>query len=103
VITDVAAPRASATAHAVHPLDTLWWTSVPRADRYVVELFDPNGAIVWEREGEDTSVVLPAVLASRSAGSLRWRVRARIGFDRWVESEFMAMEFEPVPVVKGAR
>jgi hypothetical protein len=69
-------------------VDTLRWTSVPKADLYRVTVFDANGGVAWEAEGVDTNIAVPSEVARKWSGELRWRVKARTGFDRWVDSEF---------------
>jgi hypothetical protein len=87
-ITSVAAPRLISPSGAVTKIDTLRWTSVPKADRYRVTVFDANGAVAWEAEGADTILAVPSDVASKWSGEMRWRVKARTSFDRWVDSEF---------------
>ncbi|HEV7704626.1 MAG TPA: hypothetical protein VGO46_10055 [Gemmatimonadaceae bacterium] len=89
-IASAAAPRLVSPAGAVASVDTLRWTSVPKADRYRVTVFDANGGVAWEAEGADTSVAVPSEIARKWRGEMRWRVKARTSFDRWVDSEFGA-------------
>jgi hypothetical protein len=83
-----AAPRLIVPMGAVVRLDSLTWTSVPKADRYRVTVFDPSGQTAWETELSDTSVAVRAAESSRWTGVLRWRVKARMSFDRWIDSDF---------------
>jgi hypothetical protein len=83
-----AAPRLIFPMGNVARVDTLVWTAVPHADRYRVTVFDESGATAWEGEAADTFVAVPGNEWSRWRGALRWRVRARTSFDRWVDSEF---------------
>ena len=62
------------------------WTSVPRASRFHLTLFDARGSIVWETETADTSVVVPDSIVLTAGAPYLWQVRARIGWDRWSES-----------------
>jgi len=96
-IASAAAPRLLTPSGAVARVDTLRWTSVPKADRYRVTVFDASGGVSWEAEGVDTSIAVPSAVASKWSGELRWRVKARTGFDRWVDSEFGAFS------VRGGR
>lgn len=93
-----AAPRLSAPLGNVSRADTLAWNPVPRADRYRVTVFDATGEIAWESEVADTLVAVPQAVSARWTGRLRWRVKARTSFDRWVDSDFG--EFT---VIGGAR
>lgn len=83
-----AAPRLVTPRGNVARVDTLTWTAVPGADRYRVTVFDENGGTAWEGEAADTFVTVPSDVSARWSGALRWRVKARTSFDRWVDSEF---------------
>lgn len=86
---DVAAvPRLVSPIGEVSSIDSLSWTSVPRADRYRVTIFNGNGDTVWDQEVSDTFTVVPAAVSARWSGEMRWRVKARTGFERWLDSDF---------------
>lgn len=86
---DVArAPRLVSPLGSVSRVRALTWTSVPRADRYRVSVFDGAGQVVWEDELSDTTVMPPVGVLERRTGELRWRVKARTSFDRWIDSDF---------------
>lgn len=86
---DVArAPRLVSPLGSVGRVLTLTWTSVPRADRYRVSVFDGAGQVVWEDELTDTTVTPPVGVLGQRTGELRWRVKARTSFDRWIDSDF---------------
>lgn len=87
-ISTAAAPRLIAPTVIAGLVDSLTWTAVPRADRYRVTIFDASGGVAWEAEVGDTSVGVPREIAAKWTGQLRWRVKARTSFDRWVDSEF---------------
>jgi hypothetical protein len=87
-IESAAAPLLISPTGNVARVDMLRWTSVPRADRYRVTVFDSSGAVAWESEVGDTSVGVPRAVASEWRGEFRWKVEARTSFDRWVDSEF---------------
>jgi hypothetical protein len=90
-ITTTLAPRI--VPSALSP-DTLQWTTVPRADRYQILMFDREGSLVWEDQTSDTAVALPQVLARR-AGTYVWKVEARTGWDRWVASDWQTLTIAP--------
>ena len=71
----------------------LYWSRVQRADRYRVTVYDATGGVVWRAETRDTSVHLPATAELSPEVSYLWRVDARIGIDRWMESEL-----QPLPL-----
>jgi hypothetical protein len=75
-----------AGAHLLH------WSRVDRADRYRVSIFDTSGSVVWRAETSDTSVALPASALGGSPGPYLWRVDARVGIDRWVESRLAPLD-----------
>lgn len=87
-ISAAAAPRLVVPTVIAGLVDSLTWTAVPRADRYRVTIFDASGGVAWETEVGDTSIGVPREIAARWTGQLRWRVKARTSFDRWVDSEF---------------
>ena len=65
----------------------LRWTRVERADRYRVTVFDTAGTVLWRAVTPDTSVSLPDAAGLVPGTSYLWRVDARVGVDRWVESK----------------
>lgn len=69
------------------------WSSTPLADRYEVTLFDDEGSILWQANTTDTIAVLPDSVSLVPGSSYFWRSRARIGFDRWAESELVEFSF----------
>ena len=86
-LTSTVAPRLISPAGDVASATAFVWTSVPRADRYRVTVFDREGSVVWESETSDTTLAMPSAI-NRARGPLfLWDVKARTGFDRWVDSE----------------
>lgn len=88
-VTTTIAPRALAPLGAVDSVSTLAWSSVPRADRYHVRLFDAEATVVWQRETSDTIVALPVTLRLQPERSYYWKVEATTGFDRRAASELV--------------
>lgn len=66
---------------------TLRWTSSAAATEYRLTVFDMEGSIVWEGKTTDTSVAIPADVPLAAGVQYWWRVEARVGFDRWSQSE----------------
>ncbi len=64
----------------------LSWSRIDRADRYRVSVFDSTGTVAWRTETRDTSAILPPSAGLVSDNRYLWRVDARVGIDRWVES-----------------
>ena len=85
-VTATVPPRAIGPLGNVHVLDTIEWSGVPGADRYSVTVFDENGAVLWETEVTDTVTAFPPALHLFPGQKYFWSVRAKIGWDRWVDS-----------------
>jgi hypothetical protein len=88
-ITTTVAPRIVPPGATAGASDSLRWTSVPRADRYELKMFDREGTLVWNPVTSDTVIPLPANLSRGDAPiTYLWKVEARTGWDRWVASEW---------------
>jgi putative zinc finger protein len=87
--TSTASPMPIAPLGTVPGVHVMTWTSVPRADRYRVRLFDAGGAVLWETVIPDTSTAVPPTVVLTPAVAYYWKVEARTGFDRWAASELM--------------
>lgn len=90
------APEAVAPAGTVAAVTRFVWTSVPRADRYQLLVFDARGTVVWEAETRDTALAMPESIILGAASPYFWKVRARTGWDRWSESALVEFTF-PAP------
>jgi len=97
VITLAPAPHLLAPVDRVALVDTLRWTSVARADRYRVRLFDANGALLFEQSTTDTLLALPASTTLQPGATYYWMVEARAGWDRWSASPLTAFVPEHQP------
>jgi len=75
----------------------LRWTRVERADRYRVSVFNGAGTVVWRTETPDTSVSLPDAAGLVVGTSYLWRVDARVGIDRWLESRLQPLGGSGLP------
>lgn len=82
----VVAPVAVAPVDVVSGTPVFRWSSVPRANRYRVRVFDPDGVLVWETQTSDTAAVPPSLNTLRRGARYLWKVEARTDFDRWVGS-----------------
>jgi putative zinc finger protein len=94
-VTVAGAPRPVAPVGATPAFSNLTWTSVPRADRYRVQVFDDAGTVLWETDTPDTSATVPARVTFAPARVYYWKVEARTGFDRWAESELTRFTIRP--------
>ena len=82
----VVAPIAVAPVDVVSGTPVFRWSSVPRANRYRVRVFDLDGVVVWETQTSDTTAVPPSPVTLQRATRYLWKVEARTDFDRWVGS-----------------
>lgn len=94
-VTSTGAPMPIAPLGAVPAVPVMTWTSVPRADRYHVRLFDAAGAVLWETVISDTSTAVPPTVRLAPGLAYYWRVEARTGYDRWAASELMRFTIDP--------
>ncbi|MFN2567096.1 MAG: hypothetical protein ABR499_19025 [Gemmatimonadaceae bacterium] len=69
--------------------DSLRWRSVPRADSYRVTIFNREGVVVWKVQTRDTVVAIPREVVRTLRGPQLWKVAARVGWDRWIESDLI--------------
>jgi hypothetical protein len=65
----------------------LVWKRAAEARQYRVTVFDAEGSIAWEGTTADTAAAIPASVPLAEGVSYWWRVEARVGFDRWSQSE----------------
>lgn len=77
-------PRAS-----VARVDRLVWSSVPRAERYRLRLYDDEGSVVWTVETPDSSVALPDSVVLSPGVPYFWRVEAQTEWRRWAASDLV--------------
>jgi hypothetical protein len=82
----VVAPVAVAPVDVVSGSLVFRWSSVPRANRYRVRVFDSAGVVIWETQTSDTTAVPPPAIMLDHAVRYLWKVEARTEFDRWVGS-----------------
>jgi anti-sigma factor RsiW len=86
-VTSTVAPTPIAPRGGVATLPALTWSSVPRADRYQVTLFDQNGSVVWETHTADTTVAVSDSVKLVAGVPHYWKVAARTELGRWVASD----------------
>jgi hypothetical protein len=77
-------PRGAVTATAA-----LVWHRLERAERYRGTLFDASGVVIWRAETGDTVITLPDSVRLEPGATYLWRVDARVGIDRWVQSDML--------------
>lgn len=77
---------------------TTWrWGHVSGADRYELTVFDADGKIVWDTTTTQAVVAAPTGGRLETGRKYFWRVRARIGWDRWVSSDFAEFTLRATP------
>ncbi len=99
-VTTTIVPRAVSPHGSIAALDSIRWSSVPGTERYSVSLFDVNGTVLWQSNATDTVIGVPADVRLSPGVRYFWSVRARVGWDRWVESslsEFTVLPGKPAP------
>jgi len=85
---------------AIEPLGTvrralaLTWSRVEGASSYRATLFDSTGAVLFELQLADTTVLLPDTLPLAPRRAYHWRVEARTGWDRWSASELFEFRID---------
>lgn len=83
----IGSPQPIAPVGELETVEAFTWSPVSGADRYRVTLFDSEGTAIWEAETEGTRLALPATVQLEPGAQFFWKVVARVGFDRWVDSE----------------
>ena len=78
------APRAS-----VARVHRFVWSSVPRAARYRLRLYDAEGAVLWTLETSDTALALPGSVKLVPLGRYFWKVEAQTEWRRWTASDLV--------------
>lgn len=86
-ITSTVAPRIVSPRGLTGSGEMLRWTRVPEADAYRVRVWNQEGDVVWSSETRDTTLLMPPELKAET--TYLWEVNARIGWDRWVASDFI--------------
>ena len=88
-LTTTVAPLPITPRDAVIQVDRLVWSSVPRAERYRLRLYDAEGTVVWRVETADTAVTLPDSIALSPGITYFWRVEAETEWQRWASSDLV--------------
>ena len=80
---------------AVERADHLVWRTVTGADQYRITLFDDEATVLWRTITADTIAALSDSLLLRPGARYLWRLEARVGWDRWEESDLAEFTIEP--------
>lgn len=86
---DTVVPRVEEPSGDVEVVDEFLWQPVTSADLYQVTLYDAAGNVVWETETPEIQAALPDSIRLESGALYLWQVAARVGWDRWVNSELV--------------
>ncbi len=81
----------------VERVSALVWSHVDGANRYRATLLDENGNVVWESETPDTVATIPPDRSLTGGVTYFWKVDARFGFGRWLESGVAEFRLLPTP------
>jgi len=73
---------------------SLVWSSVPKAERYRVRLYDGEGSVLWTVETTDTSAALPDSLRLQPRVPYFWRVEAQAEWMRWASSDLASFRID---------
>lgn len=73
---------------------SLVWSSVPKAERYRVRLYDSEGSVLWTVETTDTSAALPDSLRLQPRVPYFWRVEAQTEWMRWASSDLASFRID---------
>jgi hypothetical protein len=87
-------PITPAPGASVARVDSLVWSSVPKAERYRVRLYDGEGSVLWTTETTDTSAALPDSLKLQPRVAYFWRVEAQAEWMRWATSDLVAFRID---------
>jgi Putative zinc-finger len=90
--TSETAPVPISPVGSVSGVHQILWTGVAGADRFRFTLLDTQGVIAWDHETADTFVVVPPDVILSPGVSYYWKVDARVGFDRWLESSMVSFQ-----------
>ena len=83
-------PITPAPGASVARVDSLVWSSVPKAEQYRVRLYDGEGSVLWTLETPDTSAALPDSLRLQLRVPYFWRVEAQAEWLRWTASDLVS-------------
>jgi hypothetical protein len=73
------------------------WKRVVGSDQYRVTLYDERGAVLYEEQVVDSTLILPDSVRLEAGRPYLWRVQARMGWDRWIASDLMAFRISRGP------
>ncbi len=88
-LTTAGAPVPVAPRASVARVNKFVWSSLPRAARYRLRLYDAEGAVLWTLETSDTAVALVGSVKLVPRGRYFWKVEAQTEWRRWTASDLV--------------
>ena len=85
-------PSAVGPVGLIDLVTTFSWGPVQGANVYELVLYSADGTVIWESRAVENFVLLPDSVTITEGSPYFWMVRARVGFDRWVESNLVEFE-----------
>jgi hypothetical protein len=85
----ISLPQPIAPLGELEAVEAFAWSPVSGADRYRLTVFDDEGTVIWETETEEPRLAPPTSVLFETGAQFFWKVVARVGFDRWVDSELV--------------
>lgn len=82
-------PEIRAPVGDVTTVSAFRWSPVTSADLYRVRIYSDEGTVIWEAETQAAHLAWPSELRLASNTRYLWEVEARVGFDRWVNSDLV--------------
>lgn len=82
-------PGAEAPIGEVRTVVEFRWAPVASADLYRVTLYNATGDVIWQVDTREIHVAPADMVRLEPGASYLWQVDARVGWDRWVNSELV--------------
>lgn len=86
----ISLPQPIAPVGELEAVDAFTWSLINGADLYRVTVFDVEGTVIWEAETEEARLTPPTTVQFETGSQYFWKVVARMGWDRWLDSELVA-------------
>ena len=84
---EASVPAAETPIGEVQSVTEFRWVPVTAADLYRITLYDASGDLLWQADTRETHVTLADTVLLVPGALYLWQVDARVGWDRWVNSE----------------
>lgn len=87
------APMPIAPRALVARVDQFVWSSVPRAERYRLRLYNDEGDVLWTTETADTLAAMPESIDLAARVTYFWKVEAQTEWRQWAASDLVEFRF----------